>query len=35
MEQQTDPRWIVIFPASNGLLVERGSQLSHSAMGAE
>jgi len=30
--QQTDPGWVVLFPAANGLLVERGSLLSHSAI---
>jgi len=30
--QQTDPGWVVLFPASSGLLVERGSLLSHSAI---
>jgi len=29
---QTDPGWVVLFPASSGLLVERGSLLSHSAI---
>lgn len=30
--QQTDPGWVVLFPAAAGLLVERGSMLSHSAI---
>ena len=30
--RQTDPGWVVIFPAAAGLLVERGSLLSHSAI---
>lgn len=30
--QQTDPGWVVLFPAASGLLVERGSMLSHSAI---
>ena len=30
--QQTDPGWVVLFPAASGLLVERGSLLSHSAI---
>jgi len=30
--RQTDPGWIVLFPAAAGLLVERGSLLSHSAI---
>ncbi len=30
--QQTDPGWVVLFPASSGLIVERGSLLSHSAI---
>ncbi|NIP96767.1 MAG: phosphoenolpyruvate synthase, partial [Akkermansiaceae bacterium] len=30
--QQTDPGWVVLFPAATGLLVERGSLLSHSAI---
>jgi rifampicin phosphotransferase len=29
---QTDPGWIMLFPAASGLLVERGSLLSHSAI---
>jgi pyruvate,water dikinase len=29
---QTDPGWIILFPAASGLLVERGSLLSHSAI---
>lgn len=29
---QTDPGWVVLFPAATGLLVERGSLLSHSAI---
>ncbi|MGJ8695274.1 MAG: PEP/pyruvate-binding domain-containing protein [Verrucomicrobiaceae bacterium] len=29
---QTDPGWVVLFPAAAGLLVERGSLLSHSAI---
>lgn len=30
--QQTDPGWVVLFPLAAGLLVERGSLLSHSAI---
>lgn len=30
--QQTDPGWVVLFPQASGLLVERGSLLSHSAI---
>jgi pyruvate,water dikinase len=30
--RQTDPGWIMLFPAASGLLVERGSLLSHSAI---
>jgi len=30
--QQTDPGWVILFPAASGLLVERGSLLSHSAI---
>ena len=30
--QQTDPGWVVLFPAASGLLIERGSLLSHSAI---
>jgi len=30
--RRTDPGWIVLFPAAAGLLVERGSLLSHSAI---
>jgi len=30
--ERTDPGWIVIFPAASGLIVERGSLLSHSAI---
>jgi pyruvate,water dikinase len=30
--ERTDPGWIMLFPASSGLLVERGSLLSHSAI---
>ena len=29
---QTDPGWVVLFPSAAGLLVERGSLLSHSAI---
>jgi len=29
---RTDPGWVMIFPAATGLLVERGSMLSHSAI---
>lgn len=29
---QTDPGWVVLFPSASGLLVERGSLLSHSAI---
>lgn len=30
--RQTDPGWVVLFPAASGLLVELGSLLSHSAI---
>lgn len=30
--EQTDPGWIMLFPAAAGVLVERGSLLSHSAI---
>ena len=30
--KRTDPGWIPIFPSISGLLVERGSLLSHSAI---
>lgn len=30
--KQTDPGWVVLFPSAAGLLVERGSLLSHSAI---
>jgi pyruvate,water dikinase len=30
--ERTDPGWVMLFPAAAGLLVERGSQLSHSAI---
>ena len=30
--EYTDPGWIMLFPASKGILVERGSLLSHSAI---
>jgi pyruvate,water dikinase len=30
--RQTDPGWVVLFPSAAGLLVERGSLLSHSAI---
>lgn len=30
--ERTDPGWVMIFPAATGLLVERGSLLSHSAI---
>jgi pyruvate,water dikinase len=30
--ERTDPGWIMLFPAARGLLVERGSLLSHSAI---
>ena len=30
--QQTDPGWVMLFPAAAGVLVERGSLLSHSAI---
>lgn len=30
--RQTDPGWIVLFPSISGLIVERGSMLSHSAI---
>jgi pyruvate,water dikinase len=30
--ERTDPGWIMLFPACSGVLVERGSLLSHSAI---
>jgi phosphohistidine swiveling domain-containing protein len=30
--RRTDPGWVILFPAAAGLLVERGSMLSHSAI---
>ena len=30
--ERTDPGWIMLFPASKGVLVERGSLLSHAAI---
>jgi pyruvate,water dikinase len=30
--ERTDPGWILLFPAASGVLVERGSLLSHSAI---
>jgi pyruvate,water dikinase len=30
--EHTDPGWIMIFPAASGVLVERGSLLSHAAI---
>jgi len=30
--ERTDPGWILLFPAAAGLLVERGSLLSHAAI---
>jgi pyruvate,water dikinase len=30
--ERTDPSWILLFPLAAGLLVERGSLLSHSAI---
>ncbi len=30
--ERTDPGWVILFPAAAGLLVERGSLLSHSAI---
>jgi rifampicin phosphotransferase len=30
--EHTDPGWIMIFPSATGLLVERGSLLSHAAI---
>ena len=30
--ERTDPGWVSIFPMASGLLVERGSLLSHSAV---
>ncbi len=30
--EYTDPGWIMLFPSANGILVERGSLLSHSAI---
>ena len=30
--KQTDPGWVVLFPSISGLIVEKGSMLSHSAI---
>jgi pyruvate,water dikinase len=30
--ERTDPGWVMIFPSAAGLLIERGSLLSHSAI---
>jgi pyruvate,water dikinase len=30
--ERTDPGWVMVFPAAAGLLIERGSLLSHSAI---
>ena len=30
--RQTDPGWVILFPSIAGLIVERGSMLSHSAI---
>ena len=30
--RQTDPGWVVLFPCIRGLIVERGSMLSHAAI---
>jgi rifampicin phosphotransferase len=30
--ERTDPGWVLLFPSASGLLVERGSMLSHSAI---
>ena len=30
--ERTDPSWVMLFPFASGLLVERGSLLSHSAI---
>jgi pyruvate,water dikinase len=30
--ERTDPGWVMLFPSASGLLVERGSLLSHSAI---
>jgi pyruvate,water dikinase len=30
--RQTDPGWVILFPAISGLIVEKGSMLSHSAI---
>ena len=32
MAKRTDPGWIMLFPLADGLVVERGSLLSHSAI---
>ena len=32
MTPRTDPGWVTLFPAVSGLLVEKGSILSHSAI---
>jgi rifampicin phosphotransferase len=32
LAERTDPGWVMVFPAAAGLLVERGSLLSHSAI---
>jgi len=30
--ERTDPGWVFLFPSASGILVERGSPLSHSAI---
>ena len=30
--ERTDPGWVPVFPACSGLIIERGSLLSHSAV---
>jgi pyruvate,water dikinase len=30
--ERTDPGWVPLFPTASAILVERGSQLSHSAI---
>ena len=32
MAERTDPGWVMLFPLASGLVVERGSLLSHSAI---
>jgi len=32
VSERTDPGWVPLFPSTSGLLIERGSLLSHSAV---